>query len=47
MDTSYKYEIEPKNQDSGDHSDTEGMLRFRRIRVERQEVLLGDSAPMI
>ena len=41
------YKIEPKNRDSGDYSDTEGILRFRRIRVERQEILLGDSDPMI
>ena len=44
---SSKYEIEPRLQDWGDHSDTEGILRFRRIRVERQEVLLGDSLPMM
>ena len=31
---------------SGDHSDRE-ILRYRRIRVERQEVLPGDTAPML
>ena len=30
----------------GDHSDRE-ILRYRRIRVERQEVLPGDTAPML
>ena len=31
---------------SGDHSDRE-ILRYRRIRVERQEALSGDTAPML
>ena len=31
---------------SGDHSDRE-ILRYRRIRVERQEALPGDTAPML
>ena len=31
---------------SGDHSDRE-ILRYRRIRVERQEVMPGDTAPML
>ena len=31
---------------SGDHSDRE-ILRYRRIRVERQEILPGDTAPML
>ena len=42
-----EYEIESECRDSGDHSDTEGILRFRRIRVERQEVILGDRDPMM
>ena len=29
-----------------DHSDRE-ILRYRRIRAERQEVLSGDTAPML
>ena len=29
-----------------DHSDRE-ILRYRRIRAERQEVLPGDTAPML
>ena len=31
----------------GDHSETEGMLRFRRIRVERHEVIAGDNTPLL
>ena len=30
----------------GDHTDRQ-ILRFRRIRAERQEVLAGDSAPLL
>ena len=30
----------------GDHTDRE-ILRFRRIRAERQEVLQGDAAPLL
>ena len=33
-------------QATGDHSDRQ-MLRYRRIRAERQEVLLDDTAPML
>ena len=33
---SHKYNVEPKNQDSGKLWDTEGMLRSPRMRVERQ-----------
>ena len=41
------YDIGPQHRDSGDHSDTEGILRLRRIRVERQEILLGNTDPMM
>ena len=41
------HSITPSQSLSGDHCTRTEMLRFSRIRVERQEVLLGETDPMI
>ncbi len=41
------HSITPDQSLSGDHCTRTEMLRFSRIRVERQEVLLGETDPMI
>ena len=39
-------QVVARDRSVGDHTDRE-ILRYRRIRVERQEVLPGDTAPML
>jgi hypothetical protein len=46
MGSSTHSQVAPYGGCSGDHSDRE-MLRFQRIRAERQEMLPGATAPMV